>query len=184
MDIYCSNLNLQYFLVKLWLIAEIHNLKISSHWTVACLQNYNGKKSRLLHYVKFPWIHNGQHDKTFLFLTKKHQKNSLAIMVEVMYCIFLKKTKQKQTPKSNKPPSPSYFLNIRNFCYHDCLRNASNSEFHTPGSYCSRPAIKALQNTDITGCTVVHLLLTCLPFGFRKHQLFRTLQLIINGEKY
>ena len=53
-----------------------------------------------------------------------------------------------------------------------------------PGSYCSRPVIKAMQNTDISGCTVVHLLLTCLPFGFIKHQLFRMLQLIINGETY
>lgn len=72
---------------------------------------------------------------------------------------------------------------MRNFCCYDCLRTASDSEFHTPGSYGSHPVIKAMQNTDITGCTIVHLL-TCLPLGFKKHQLFRTLQFIINRGKY
>lgn len=68
-------------------------------------------------------------------------------------------------------------------CYYVSLKNISNSEFHMPESYRSHPVIKTMQNTDITGCTVVHLLLTYLPFGFKKHQLFKTLQLI-NGEQF
>lgn len=154
-----------------------YKLEIFFHWTLACLQNYKGKQPRELHYAKFPCTHNEQHDKTFLVLARKHQNNSFAKTVDFIHSISFKKK------KDNNSPRISYFLSMRNFCYCDCLRTASNSEFHTPGSYCSRPVIKAMQNTDITGCTVVHLL-TCLTFGFKKHQLFRTLQLIINREKY
>jgi len=57
------------------------------------------KQSRLHHYVKFPLTHSGQHDKTFLVLAMKHQKNSLAITVAFMHCIFLKKKKKRKEKK-------------------------------------------------------------------------------------
>lgn len=125
-------------------------------------------------------------DKTFQFLAQKHQMNSLEIIIDFVHCIFLKNKQTNKTLKETNhcpPLCTNYFLNMRDFWYYDSLKDAYKSEFHTPGSYRSRPVIKAMQNTDITGCTVVHLLLTCLPFGFRKHQLFKTLQLIINGEE-